>query len=123
MSLGTADTGFCICVSFVQLFEFLSTIVSSRRLAKVWLKPFQFSLLVVCCFGFLPKISSFQVIASNVRELVYQTVAFLQVTEQQVRINHASSAYTNMIGYSGYISPFKSPMINPPELAQIQGVV
>ncbi|KFK44558.1 hypothetical protein AALP_AA1G272600 [Arabis alpina] len=42
----------------IQLFEFLSTIVSSRRLAKV--------------------------IASNVRELVYQTVAFLQVTEQQV---------------------------------------
>lgn len=42
----------------IQLFEFLSTIVSSRRLAKV--------------------------LASNVRELVYQTVAFLQVTEQQV---------------------------------------
>ncbi|CAH2033909.1 unnamed protein product [Thlaspi arvense] len=42
----------------IQLFEFLSTIVSSRRLAKV--------------------------IASNVRELVYQTVAFLQVTEQQM---------------------------------------
>ncbi|CAN7077863.1 unnamed protein product [Brassica oleracea var. botrytis] len=42
----------------IQLFEFLSTIVSSRRLAKV--------------------------IASNVGELVYQTVAFLQVTEQQV---------------------------------------
>ncbi|CAE5958534.1 unnamed protein product [Arabidopsis arenosa] len=42
----------------IQLFEFLSTIVSSRRLAKT--------------------------IAGNVRELVYQTVAFLQITEQQV---------------------------------------
>ncbi|CAA0242529.1 unnamed protein product [Arabidopsis thaliana] len=42
----------------IQLFEFLSTIVSSRRLSKT--------------------------IAGNVRELVYQTVAFLQITEQQV---------------------------------------
>ncbi|XP_056841676.1 uncharacterized protein LOC108856479 [Raphanus sativus] len=42
----------------IQLFEFLSTIVSSRRLAKV--------------------------IAGNVREMVFQTVAFMQVTEQQV---------------------------------------
>ncbi|XP_023646011.1 importin-9 isoform X2 [Capsella rubella] len=42
----------------IQLFEFLSTIVSSRRLAKT--------------------------ISGNVSELVYQTIGFLQITEQQV---------------------------------------
>lgn len=122
----------------MQLFEFLSTIVSSRRLAKVWLNLFSFLLH----FGrmllwFLTQISSFQVLASNVRELVYQTVAFLQVTEQQVRINHASSTYSNIIRYSGYILSLKSVMTTipaviclnlktalfNPELAQIQGVV
>lgn len=42
----------------IQLFEFLLTIVGSRRLAKV--------------------------VANNLRELVYYTIAFLQITEQQV---------------------------------------
>ncbi|RVW45481.1 Importin-9 [Vitis vinifera] len=41
-----------------HLFEFLLTIVGSRRLAKV--------------------------VANNLRELVYYTIAFLQITEQQV---------------------------------------
>lgn len=44
----------------VQLFEFLLTIVGSAKLVKV--------------------------IASNVRELVYHTIAFLQMTEQQIHI-------------------------------------
>lgn len=42
----------------IQLFEFLLTIVGSAKLVKV--------------------------IASNVRELVYHTIAFLQMTEQQI---------------------------------------
>jgi hypothetical protein len=33
---------------------------------------------------FLTEILLYQTIAGNVRELVYQTVAFLQITEQQV---------------------------------------
>ncbi|KAH9772087.1 Importin N-terminal domain-containing protein [Citrus sinensis] len=44
----------------IQLFEFLLTIVGSAKLVKV--------------------------IASNVRELVYHTIAFLQMTEQQIHI-------------------------------------
>lgn len=72
----------------MQLFEFLLTIVGSAKLVKVSLDNFK---LVGSPYYFLPLLFGsknwfLQVIASNVRELVYHTIAFLQMTEQQVII-------------------------------------
>jgi len=68
---------------YMQLFEFLLTIVGSAKLMKVLFKVFDF----VCAVFFLHYVYEtwfMQVVKNNIKELAYYTIAFLQMTEQQV---------------------------------------
>lgn len=72
---------------YLQLFELMLTIVGNTRLRKVWFRVFLLyffadSVLLYHCFDLW--FSLLQVVGSNIRELVYYTIAFLQMTEQQV---------------------------------------
>ncbi|THU58040.1 hypothetical protein C4D60_Mb03t09960 [Musa balbisiana] len=80
-----------ICSNFVSnpsiktLFEFLLTIVGNSRLAKVHINT-SITLLLTshfldCCYSC--QSGCLKVIGRDVKELIYYTIAFLQITEEQ----------------------------------------
>lgn len=105
-SASPPNTFWCICNScpdffilfvsnlfifYMQLFEFLLTIVGSAKLITVCCKDFNSistsCLLITYCPFIISKSFApllLQVIMNNVKELTYNTIGFLQITEQQV---------------------------------------